>query len=162
MILLNFLVFFFCRRKSILMRAQIWKKCDFFFCIFCHLKSLTIKNFVAIKYKNSSSREFFCCIRIRFLFNAHFDVTILFYTMILDISPPFLTHFDFEIFYSLHPYFFIFLHLCMYFHFYYKYTTIHYNNSFTIEFCFSNLFRLDIMMWFHEKKCIYFSVIAKM
>ena len=31
----------------------------------------------------------------------------------------------------------------MYFHFYYKYTTIHYHNSFTIEFCFSNLFRLD-------------------
>ena len=136
----------------------------FFFCIFCHLKSLTIKNFVAIKYKNSSFREFFCYIRIRFLFNAHFDVTILFYTMILDIFPPFLTYlfWFWNFLFYLHPYFFIFLHLCMYFHFYYKYTTIHYNNSFTIEFCFSNLFRLDIMMWFHEKKCIYFSVIAKM
>ena len=85
---IKFFSVFFCRRKSILIRAQIWKKCDFFFCIFCHLKSLTIKNFVAIKYKNSSFREFFCYIRIRFLFNAHFDVTILFYTMILDISPP--------------------------------------------------------------------------
>ena len=101
MILLNFLVFFFVEEKVSWWELKFEKNVIFFFCIFCHLKSLTIKNFVAIKYKNSSFREFFCYIRIRFLFNAHFDVTILFYTMILDISPPFLTHFDFEIFYSI-------------------------------------------------------------
>ena len=143
------------------MRAR--KNVIFFFCIFCHLKSLTIKNFVAIKYKNSSFREFFLLhpdtvsIQCSFWCNnfiLHYD---------FGHFPPIFNPFWFWNFlFYLHPYFFIFLHLCMYFHFYYKYTTIHYNNSFTIEFCFSNLFRLDIMMWFHEKKCIYFSVIAKM